>query len=51
MYHCATFEKNEIEKFGILIVDVLLSETLESFQRVKICPYSENNFDFMNIRQ
>ena len=28
-----------------------LLETLESYQRAKICPYSENNFDFMHIWQ
>ena len=48
---CTSFEKNEIEKFGILIFMSYLSETLKSYQRVKICPYSENNLDFMNIRK
>ena len=28
-----------------------LSETSESYQRVKICPYSDNNHDFINIWQ
>ena len=28
MYHCSTFEKNEIEKFGILIFDVLFIRDL-----------------------
>ena len=28
-----------------------LSETLKSFQRVKICPYGVNNIDFINTLQ
>ena len=28
IYHCTTFEENEIEKFGILIFDVLFIRDL-----------------------
>ena len=36
IYHCTTFEKNEIEKFGILIFDVLFIRDL------RIIPEGEN---------
>ena len=36
MYHCTTFEKNEIEKFGILNFDVLFIRDL------RIIPEGEN---------
>ena len=51
--HCTSFEKNEIEEFRILILMTYLSflmtylsKTLESYKRVKICPYSANNLHF-----
>ena len=40
MYHCTTFEKNEIEKFGILIFYVLssvLKQQTTSIMAVKVC--------------
>ena len=45
------FEKNEIEKFGILVFDVLFIRYLRIIPEGEICPYSENNLDFMNIWQ
>ena len=36
IYHCTTFEKNEIEKFGNLIFDVLFIRDL------RIIPEGEN---------
>ena len=38
--------KNEIEKFGILIFMSNVSETLESYQSVQLCPYSVNDLEF-----
>ena len=40
MYHCTTFEKNEIEKFCILIFDVLFIRDLRIIPEGEICPYS-----------
>ena len=36
IYHCTTFEKNEIEKFGIIIFEVLFIRDL------RIIPEGEN---------
>ena len=36
IYHCTTFEKNEIEKFGILIFDFSFTRDL------RITPVGEN---------
>ena len=46
-----SFEKNEIENFGILIFDDLFIRDLRIIPEGKICPNSENNLDFMNIWQ
>ena len=38
--NCTSFEKNEFENFSILILMPYLSQTFESYQRVKMYTYS-----------
>ena len=58
IYLCTSFEKNEFENFSILILMPYLSQTFESYQRVRIYTYSVNdlglkkfysNLELMNI--
>ena len=51
IYHCTSFKKNEIEKFGILICDDLFIRDFRIIPEGKICQYSVNNLNFIDIWQ